>query len=277
MARDGAYFNVLGKTARSKQFSLDPKTLPDETRPAWGAIRDGFQAMRQAHADAAIARGKVEKNNDLTPEARQRRIGDVDKGLRTTITSAVEKAKAALGEFQAVATERVRTAQHRDPLKLRAPDWSKLADSDAEVARMNFEVARRLDMQLHTQARDRVDRLLDRAFAADESRGNAGLALDEAYASVLRQDDPVLLCEFEGYGRARIEAEGTKAQQTVFAAAAERVLEDRVGDSEALLLDHLDAVTTAAMLLEAAAADPKMIAHAKSFLGETLTGEASDA
>jgi hypothetical protein len=257
MKRKGSYFNALGNSARSAATTFDPEKLPDPVRAAWVGRRDAYRTLRASVAELAKERATLEANADLTADAKARKLAEIEKRIHGNLEEAARKADAEFTALRAMATQRMRTSQGRDPLP---------APKDSAEAR--------LDLLLQAMHRDQVDHLLDRVL---EDR--SGAKIDSAYAHLAEAGDPALLHMFESWGRDRVQREGSEAQRAVLDLAIENAVEERVDDGTAQLLDQIDALEAARLMFDGASssfvsgADPAlMLTNAEAFFGKALTG-----
>lgn len=236
MERNGHYSNALGENARSEKFNL--RDLPPSAAGAYKALRAAQKAIRSAKAEAEQKVQSIEANADLTHEAKRRRVLEVREEASKAIRSAVLDFETERERFGRRATEVVRSEQGRNPLD--GVDGPGL-----------------LRMLVSAMARDRIERQVDQALAAD--KGRTGAPLQRLYQEILASKDRLALYTFESMVPARLDATGSEAQKAVIGTLVKAVREERVGDAGRLALDHVDALNTASTLLSQADTTPKLV------------------
>ena len=239
---------------RIKDFSiLGMMTERPTLKAAWGAL-DGFnRTVRSLQRELGLEHAKIASNKDLTIEARERRLAGVTAKLRAGVEASLDvftKAKTAAVEEIDGTIEKL---LDRDPLPAPPVDFAGLGESDKVLARLslaNHEQSARVARLLVEQ---KVDKLLDRALAADKD--SSGGTLLKLHAQL--GDDPLALSVLESGGVARVRAEGSLAQRTAFEFAVSGAREARLPDAGRLLLDHRDALEETEQLLPAIVGDTK--------------------
>ncbi len=226
---------------RTEKFEVIPGRLPDVMKPGWGALRNFYLVVRAQQREVGKAFTEVRANSDLTAEARLRREAELRKEMKDAIEPAWETLVAEREKTGSEVERIIDQELNVDPLAPSKVRFSELSAAETELAKLSIDQREATNRVARLLVDDKVDRMLDRAFARDTHKD--GAPIFQIYQLLNEAADPLTLRAFESQGLARIRAEGSQATAQALSVMVEAAREARLPEAAKALLDHRDALS----------------------------------
>jgi hypothetical protein len=223
---------LVGAAMKPQRVLLKKETLPEVTHKAFGTLRAVIDLVLSAKRSVPEARDKVLSDRDLSVEAKERKLFEVEKGARDVIATAIELDRKELeGAIAAIDAEVEKGSRLSDGLEFKV-DESKVYESDKAVFRASKAAHSASAATARLLARQSIDRTLDVALqraGSDPARQAEEVIV--AYRGVLEENEGLLVNTMERYGVDRVRREVHEA--------ARMLIEDEVAEKRTARLPDL--------------------------------------